>query len=130
MIPSRLTSHHRTHPDETTFQAFLEKKLQEDCVDHGGRMAKSIRQYLLANKTDCRKKCCFGALAAHVSGAAAQRAEDATATLREEDPNAEAVVPVKTNIAYQTYFGRNKLPAAGVWPVWRRDEGNIKGTRP
>ena len=94
--------------EETTFQAFLEKKLQEDCVDHGGRMAKSIRQYLLANKTDCRKKCCFGALAAHVSGAAAQRAQDATAA---QDSDAEDVVPVKNNISYQFYFGRNKLPA-------------------
>ena len=109
--------------DKTTFQAFLEEKLQEDWEDHDGRMAKSIRPYLLANKTNCRKKCCFGDLAAHVSGAAAQRAQDATAA---QDSDAEDVVPVKNNISYQFYFGRNKLPASGVFPVWRRDEGNIK----
>ena len=89
--------------DETTFQAFLEKKLQEDCVDHGGRMAKSIRQYLLANKTDCRKKCCIGALAAHISAAAAHMAESATAA---QDSDAEDVVPVKNNISLSPAAGR------------------------
>ena len=112
--------------DGTTFQAFLEKKLQEDCENHDGRLAKSLRQYLPANKADCRKKCCIGDLAAHVSAAAAQRAEDATAVLQAEDTDAEAVVPAKNNIAYQAYFGRNKIPAARVLPVWQRDEGNIK----